>query len=102
RRHTRSTRDWSSDVCSSDLFFGDHATFAFEDQLFFQFLFCPLAFLLGNSLCLFNQGCIHQFLHFGSRFESSSCLKSVDLGIEISSDERSVGIWCEYLVVVSL
>src|SRR5207247_5764217 len=24
RRHTRSTRDWSSDVCSSDLLVGDH------------------------------------------------------------------------------
>src|SRR5207247_4236358 len=23
RRHTRSTRDWSSDVCSSDLYFPD-------------------------------------------------------------------------------
>src|SRR5206468_7721758 len=27
RRHTRSDRDWSSDVCSSDLFLNGHAKF---------------------------------------------------------------------------
>src|SRR5699024_11944795 len=31
RRHTRSKRDWSSDVCSSDL---DHAVFMLAVQLF--------------------------------------------------------------------
>src|SRR5438105_11161384 len=33
RRHTRSTRDWSSDVCSSDLGFAAHLGFARDGRL---------------------------------------------------------------------
>src|SRR5699024_3693763 len=32
RRHTRSKRDWSSDVCSSDLDFGDFKMYGFVDN----------------------------------------------------------------------
>src|SRR5690606_41016793 len=33
RRHTRFSRDWSSDVCSSDLSIGDRITYPFQPPL---------------------------------------------------------------------
>src|SRR3712207_9222287 len=44
RRHTRYWRDWSSDVCSSDLLFGRRRVFAFGLALFtLASLLCGLA-----------------------------------------------------------
>src|SRR5699024_11552793 len=42
RRHTRSKRDWSSDVCSSDLL---------EDQLFQEYLFVDINKLVQLTSC---------------------------------------------------
>src|SRR5699024_12089058 len=48
RRHTRSKRDWSSDVCSSDLFHiqsvrcGEAAPFPFQQPRRVQFIQRPL------------------------------------------------------------
>src|SRR5699024_11642321 len=39
RRHTISKRDWSSDVCSSDLYL-------FSDNVFFIFSFASVTFML--------------------------------------------------------
>src|SRR5687768_18607089 len=48
RRHTRCSRDWSSDVCSSDLFMlGSIVVF---DMVFTAFLFGAIAFALVAAL----------------------------------------------------
>src|SRR5690606_40123664 len=54
RRHTRFSRDWSSDVCSSDLnlrheFIGISAMFSSQEFRRFETITCDsLAYFLGN------------------------------------------------------
>src|SRR5699024_12083291 len=54
RRHTRSKRDWSSDVCSSDLIFGTiwiESFLALDDRLLVK---SPLPCLLQHSTRMKN------------------------------------------------
>src|SRR5699024_11281881 len=69
RRHTRSKRDWSSDVCSSDLtgntcimnstcklFFSDPAVTTYKDRRF-----CPSC-LSCNMLCFRNDETFSEYI----------------------------------------
>src|SRR5690606_40152633 len=42
RRHTRFSRDWSSDVCSSDLALADEIIFTNSNQLSYMLGYCDL------------------------------------------------------------
>src|SRR5207249_5705443 len=51
RRHTRSKRDWSSDVCSSDLGNEGRASYPFARD----FIGCLLCFFLARSFTAFQE-----------------------------------------------
>src|SRR2546429_7193566 len=80
RRHTRCSRDWSSDVCSSDLYFVvEQVTALLAD---------------GNELAyciifLFKAYCCHKFLPITYRNprDSQACQR-------LRSEERRVGKEC--------
>src|SRR5690606_40749808 len=78
RRHTRFSRDWSSDVCSSDL----HYLLCFSPP-FFSF---PLMFVL----CVFGFWCPVSFVHF----TSSNLLRLHQQRSRNRSEERRVGKEC--------
>src|SRR5699024_11315630 len=54
RRHTRSKRDWSSDVCSSDLYFYRRVSLFHQrihmilESVFFVFSFCYVSVFSNN------------------------------------------------------
>src|SRR5207253_7063305 len=52
-RHTRWPRDWSSDVCSSDLFLPNGDTVR-KAQKWFRRLSCCTALALGVQLCAWD------------------------------------------------
>src|SRR5699024_12046485 len=57
-RHTRSKRDWSSDVCSSDL---EHLSLALLQPVFLLYLFLPplvASFFLAGFFCVFPFDCL--------------------------------------------
>src|SRR5207247_3725030 len=51
RRHTRSTRDWSSDVCSSDLIPEGRLETGLANALHAQWRTSERSFFCGNLLC---------------------------------------------------
>src|SRR5687768_18512687 len=71
RRHTRCSRDWSSDVCSSDLTLEDPHQFPSERE----FLQLVLRMISGYSDELYDHS-----LRVADRSEERRVGKSVDLG----------------------
>src|SRR5699024_12065189 len=95
--HTRSKRDWSSDVCSSDL----KKLFHFFNPLFYH-----LAQQLDQLLGFFRFSLTHILGHAGpdmlaQQFPAESCEGSLDGGhlVEdihtVRSEERRVGKGCK-------
>src|SRR5207249_8588155 len=91
-RHTRSKRDWSSDVCSSDLLFGQPAKYA-------RFLGLELQFVYhGRLLVVMPQGAA---LSQNGRVLESAAVSHVSVGrgadglaataVALRSEERRVG-----------
>src|SRR5699024_12052171 len=62
RRHTRSKRDWSSDVCSSDLFI-------IKYPLYFEFVLLLLFFILNSAFLLFFSTSMVLFIYNHSKQE---------------------------------
>src|SRR2546421_8970297 len=82
RRHTRSDRDWSSDVCSSDLLSLHNSTnndpsSCIYNKLFLFYYYCCI-------LCLFSRNCCFSFCHMFLVFCS----------LHSRSEERRVGKEC--------
>src|SRR5690348_17980351 len=64
RRHTRWTGDWSSDVCSSDLYYADRAVLlrqALSDLAYPVFVF-HFAILMFPTIAYFQSGNLTSFL----------------------------------------
>src|SRR5438105_9612408 len=80
RRHTRSTRDWSSDVCSSDLLSPPE----------FRGTFPGLAYQLGNFAAAYAA---QQQAWLAERFRSSNGQPNYAI-LPIRSEERRVGKEC--------
>src|SRR5690606_40573386 len=74
RRHTRFSRDWSSDVCSSDLFLVVGARFDMNDHPFFRMV----SYLING--CLYRRKVTRSILRY-RQFKSRS-------------EERRVGKEC--------
>src|SRR5699024_12057187 len=89
RRHTRSKRDWSSDVCSSDLIIGTNST-AYT----------------GSDLLVFTLSCIAvSWIAFVILVSFGRILGSIDNNgkiifyinkVSARSEERRVGKECRY------
>src|SRR5690606_39748784 len=76
RRHTRFSRDWSSDVCSSDL--------PFRDRLSAQ---RPKSCVAAPSCSVARSTCVSTLSHHGSRTCSSTPIPKP----RIVTDRKSVG-----------
>src|SRR5699024_11462837 len=72
RRHTRSKRDWSSDVCSSDL----ASVFSFAAVIAFSSKSVPTAFSAPSN---------------------KAAIAKIPLPVPTRSEERRVGKECRYL-----
>src|SRR5699024_11232875 len=86
RRHTRSKRDWSSDVCSSDLLGGDEFVLQIVHLFIFKFdiTFKGIPLLLCFKIIICNvQGEKH--------VSCISTLFSVSFAVRTRSEERRVG-----------
>src|SRR2546429_4132990 len=79
RRHTRCSRDWSSDVCSSDLC---SAHLLFRRQRDFLYEFRRLAYHVGNGV------------QRAARLIGKLCAAFHFLGAFFRSEERRVGKEC--------
>src|SRR5699024_12065099 len=89
RRHTRSKRDWSSDVCSSDLL---HQLLV--DVLLHPMVFCRIKKHVNKQLVekyslIFGNKSVKTEVKLMSRIG----LKPIELpeGVEVRSEERRVG-----------
>src|SRR5260370_6728506 len=80
RRHTRFKCDWSSDVCSSDLKFGDV-------ELYLEFMLAK-----GSNSGVYLHG-LYEVQIFDS-YGSTEPMKSSDGGGIYRSEERRVGKEC--------
>src|SRR5207249_9012516 len=92
RRHTRSKRDWSSDVCSSDLYVRQkealglgHAILMARELVGEE----PFAVLLGDDIIDASPPCLRQMLDV---YESHP--GSIIAIQEVRSEERRVGKEC--------
>src|SRR5690606_39282410 len=90
RRHTRFSRDWSSDVCSSDLVLDMGATIGADAQQLVDYA------ILGSALarCLFGHDApTVGLLNVGT--EEVKGLESIrEAGRILRSEERRVGSGC--------
>src|SRR5207247_4191560 len=92
RRHTRSTRDWSSDVCSSDLV--EHAT-ADADALFDEVDLEAIEVDLGHDRDGDPVGSSHEGERAGDDLiEREGDLEDVVGPALVRSEERRVGNKC--------
>src|SRR5690606_40053288 len=92
RRHTRFSRDWSSDVCSSDLL---AASRNYDLEFFFTASDTtdrgnPLAFEIGQRDTTVNAG------HWSKPFVSDRKPLSAKFSGNQRSEERRVGKECRY------
>src|SRR5438876_4966472 len=91
RRHTRWTGDWSSDVCSSDLFarsLGQGADFGSDEM--------PAALRQRGDVCRGGGIRVHRVVHRGGRQHRSIGAREQQRGEQIvgRSEERRVGKGC--------
>ena len=74
RRHTMLRRDWSSDVCSSDL----HCIISIKNQVWQRFTILE-AVVLATALCLRPSRCVRKFQ--GTPFHGAMKTKTVSATI---------------------
>src|SRR5690606_40263115 len=94
RRHTRFSRDWSSDVCSSDLAaFEELASQEFQKRNETQELYIPPGPRLGEKVFELNDiskhfgdKVLYEHLSFniprGAKIGRASCRERVEIGVE--------------------
>src|SRR5207247_4422898 len=94
RRHTRSTRDWSSDVCSSDLSRGEPLACPLIKEMLSYLRGKFLALKMNTNASLLDEVKCHAIL----ASEMNTLVFSADAAAEPAysrSEERRVGKECE-------
>src|SRR3712207_8982317 len=105
RRHTRYWRDWSSDVCSSDLSTQDHAAaaiaasgvpvFAWKGETLADYWWCTLQALSfpggkGPTVIVDDGGDATMMIHVGFEAESNAAVRSEEHTSELQSRQYLV------------
>src|SRR2546429_9899818 len=104
RRHTRCSRDWSSDVCSSDLFSDEREVFVAEDNGDIVGTYCLQANHQGGGAHVANCGYMTAVSWTGRGVARAMCTHSLDRARErgframqfnfvISTNDRAVRLW---------
>src|SRR5699024_11756035 len=94
RRHTRSKRDWSSDVCSSDLGIKILSTF----NMYLAGAFAVFVLLIGPGVFIMNYFTESLGFLFSNYVDTFLYTNSLDMKGEthIRSEERRVGKECRF------
>src|SRR2546422_2142893 len=84
RRHTRCSRDWSSDVCSSDLW-------GLFNQLLWPVWLEVALSVVVLDLAIYLQ---HRLFHYAPVLWRLHRMHHADLDVDVRSEERRVGKEC--------
>src|SRR5207253_8006666 len=93
RRHTRWPRDWSSDVCSSDLLLHQHIQLGADITLATK----PVARHQVVEFGIMQSGVDRRITGFIEKPSDQSGVQEMKMGRELRSEERRVGKECRYV-----